>query len=133
MIPKALITLGLVVLIGCGNSGREVPERFTATGTVTIDGKPLEKGTISFASPEDAKLGLAPGIGTIENGEYEVDTRPGKKTVKISAMEEYGEADVTGVKAKRETIAAEFNEKTTLEADVTEEGENKFDFEVKAR
>lgn len=53
--------VALSAVLGCGNSGQL--ETAPVTGTVTLDGKPLEAGTILFR-PEAGRAGR----GKIENG-----------------------------------------------------------------
>jgi hypothetical protein len=61
---------------GCGSG------LATVSGEVTVDGAPLQKGTISFEALEgDAP----PARDEIRDGHYEVRTAPGKKRVRISA------------------------------------------------
>jgi hypothetical protein len=64
---------------GCNQAG----PRSTVSGKITLDDKPLEKGSISFY-PQDKK-GHTAG-GQIVNGEYLVsDVFPGKNKVEITA------------------------------------------------
>jgi hypothetical protein len=73
---------GLVVLVillaavGCGSTSMTA-----VSGTVTFDGTPIEKGTISFY-PVDRKS-VSTG-GSIVNGAYKVDVPPGTMKVHIS-------------------------------------------------
>ena len=76
----ALLTLPLV--IGCGKG------KITVTGTVSLDGKPVQKGFVSF-QPEDG-TGEAAG-GQIANGEYKVAMLPGKKKVKVTVHQSIDE------------------------------------------
>jgi hypothetical protein len=78
--PKAAWLLAAVVLPvffgGCRKSS-------TASGTVTFDGRNLDKGFITFFPVDDP--GPTRG-GEIVNGKYEVSNlTPGKKRVHISA------------------------------------------------
>jgi hypothetical protein len=74
--------------LGCGDSSG-LPPRYRVSGTVTYNGKPLERGTINFA-PADGK-GRAAG-GTITDGRYSLTTQdpddgalPGKYKVSVVA------------------------------------------------
>jgi hypothetical protein len=80
----------VTAVLGCGDSSG-LPTRYRVSGTVTYNGKPLERGTISFA-PADGK-GRAAG-GTITDGRYSLTTQdpddgaiPGKYRVGILAKE----------------------------------------------
>jgi hypothetical protein len=59
----------LVVLSGCGGAVDEGPERYHVFGTVTFDGKPLERGMIYFA-PTEANPGPE-GYAKIVEGRYD--------------------------------------------------------------
>src|SRR5262245_8449621 len=76
---------GLLVL-GCGGDGRVVVK-----GTVRVNGKPAEEGTINFA-PLDGR-GPSTG-GKIENGTYVLEGKsavlPGKKRVSIAPVQKTG-------------------------------------------
>ena len=48
-----LIVVTPMCLVGCGGSGR--PKLVKATGTVTLDGKPLEGALVGFLPTTDAK------------------------------------------------------------------------------
>jgi hypothetical protein len=79
-----LLSVSLVSMVGCfGSSSGEVH------GTVTLDGKPVEKGTIEFV-PQD---GQGPTAGAeIANGRYTVLQVPvGTATVRIRASKVVGE------------------------------------------
>lgn len=81
MLASLAALLGAVV--GCGSASQA-----TATGSVTLDGKPIENGTISFV-PADGQSATAGG--RIENGQYSVELLPGAKRVEILATEVVGQ------------------------------------------
>jgi hypothetical protein len=95
MIGKTVVSLLVAVpvvaaVVGCGDSSG-LAKRYPVSGTVTYHGKPLERGTISFA-PADGK-GRAAG-GAITDGRYSLTTQdpddgalPGKYRVGILAKE----------------------------------------------
>ncbi len=121
----AFVALCCTVLLGCGPSG---PKTYTVTGTVKFNDQPLDKGQISFM-PKDGKT--APTGGPIVNGQYTVQALPGEKKVEITATREEGAVDPVMGKAKQvQYIAEKFNVSTTLEANVTPEGPNTFNFET---
>ena len=69
-IAVGLIAALALVVAGCGSSG---PEMASVYGTVTYQGKPLEKGTISFVSTDPERPNAS---GTIQpDGTYELQTR----------------------------------------------------------
>jgi len=64
-------------LAGCGRSG---PAEANVHGSVAFDGKPLEKGTITFL-PSDGK-GPTAG-GEIKDGQYSFRVPPGPKRIEV--------------------------------------------------
>lgn len=127
----ALIALSLTCLLGCGSGSQE--RTSTVSGTVKLNGEPLAAGTITFESPEDLKVGRASAAAEIKNGHYELKSTPGQKTVRISAPEEFGKPDETGTRNTRELLPAKYNANSTLKKNVTAEGPNQFDFELKSK
>lgn len=116
---------------GCHpGSSERIPPTYRVSGTVQINGAPLSNGFISMIGPEDAARGLAPAEGPVVAGTYDIQVRSGQHTVRITAPEEYGEVDATGIRSVRETVAAAFNTESTLTAEVKAEPENRFNFEV---
>lgn len=126
----AALLLG--TLSGCG--GKETgPEKFTVTGNVTVDGAPLEKGRIQFRAGGNGKA----FVGEITDGEYSLETEAGSMTVEITAsraipgkFDEGASPDDEPQPIMEMYIPEQYNSKTTLKADVTPDGENKFPFEL---
>lgn len=124
--------IGLLVCIscmaiGCGDAG---PTMFPVAGTVSLDGAPIAEGDIIFL---DADPSIAPDGGKIENGQFKMQAKPGKKRVEIRAsrLEKLpsGQAGAMGeTEAYVDYIPARYNLNTELTADVQESGENQFDF-----
>jgi hypothetical protein len=123
-----LILLTLVssaALVGCGDKG---PKKYPVSGTVTVDGKPVPKGSIVFANKGG---GNAPDAGTIVDGNYKFEATEGVKRVEITASrEKAGINPAMGAAPKEEYIPARFNTASTLEANVTAAGPNTFNFQV---
>jgi hypothetical protein len=116
------------LLVGCSND--QVGQ---VTGTVTVDGKPVEKGSISFF-PADGK-GSDAGE-TIENGTYTVKNVPvGAAKVKIRVPKVTGKKKLydTPESPYRETLSESlpnrYNDKTELSFDV-KPGKNEKNFEL---
>lgn len=128
----ALLLFALAGMTGCG--GTSQPDVGLVTGTVTMDGQPLENAAVVF-SPTNGR----PSMGiTDSSGQYELtyirDTKgaiPGTHQVRITTVEESVPDDYSGP-AFRETIPIKYNAETTLVADV-KPGENTFDFELESR
>lgn len=71
-LAAVLCALGLIPLLGCGDGG---PNRIPVSGTVTMDGKPVNGGVLSF-SPDASKGNTArlSCIAPIKEGRYELNT-----------------------------------------------------------
>lgn len=111
-------------MFGCGSGKHEV------TGTVTFEGTPIETGEIIF-EPEDGK-GPA-DAGSITDGKFLFECFPGKKKVLITATKVADKPAPDGLPNYVSYIPKEYNEQSTLTADVTAAGENSFDFELKKK
>jgi hypothetical protein len=86
-----LAVCGVVATTSCSTDDG-LGKRYPVSGTVTYNGKPLERGDISFV-PDDPK-GIG-ATGVIENGSYALSTgggndgaRAGKYKVTITAKED---------------------------------------------
>jgi hypothetical protein len=127
----ALCTLALtIVATGCGGDRLQ---RVPVSGTVTLDGQSLAKGSITFL-PVGA--GVAAG-GMIEGGTYAIvrddGPAPGSYKVEINATEPTGETiiDPVGnieVPQVRNPVPARYNRNTELTAEISATEPNVFDF-----
>lgn len=75
-------------LAGCGGSNLDPEGRVKASGAVTFDGSPLEKGTVTFVDDQ----GNSVAVGVVEHGSFTLSKSaslpgvpPGKYNVSISA------------------------------------------------
>src|SRR5438132_8085137 len=114
----AMLVLGLLsTSVGCGDG------KVRVHGTVTFDGKPVNRGVISF-DPADGK-GSNTG-GEIANGRFDLSGKalaaPGKKIVRIRAFRPSGRRIESGPPAPPGTlvdeieayIPAHYNDNSTL-------------------
>jgi hypothetical protein len=71
---ESILTIVLLgVLSGCSRG--DLPELAPVTGKVTLDGKPVRSGLISFVPDPSRGTDGTPGIGNIdENGNYRIAT-----------------------------------------------------------
>ena len=69
----------LLTVVGCG--GGDKPQYANVKGKVTFNGKPIEKGQITFAMD-----GRAPSTMTIVDGEFNGQAMVGTNKISISAM-----------------------------------------------
>ena len=131
------ICLAGVFLGGCNG----VPaNRAHVEGTVTLDGEPLEDGSIMFV-PAEGTEGVVAG-GEIVAGRYRLagNTGPaiGRNRVEISSprdtgrkIQQYGPG-TSEVPEIVERVAARFNSQSTLMVEV-EQGKNNLDFDVSSK
>ncbi|NIL97834.1 MAG: hypothetical protein GTO62_12100, partial [Planctomycetales bacterium] len=85
--PPALLVLPLALLAtiaGCSCTDRAQPVRYPVSGTVTLDGKPLPAGRITFVT---VSLSLIDGM-PIEKGRFSGQAAAGQRRVQISVLEE---------------------------------------------
>jgi hypothetical protein len=136
---SALVLILSLLGSGCGE-GDELP-REAVSGTVTLDGKPLEKGTIQFTPAAQGSQGAAvQGGGMIESGKYSIPRDrglvPGGYQVAIfsggSGKPAIGpNGPVTGGPSPaKETIPAKYNAQSKLKAEVKKGGPNDFPFDL---
>jgi len=120
----------LLSTLGCGR--KDLPELGYVTGTVTMDGKPLE-GAMVRVHPE---AGGREGVGiTDSEGKYELTyvggvegAKIGPSTVAIGTNWPDGEPR----EGEFETIPKKYNSATTLKV-IVEPGDNVFDFPLKSK
>jgi hypothetical protein len=139
------------VLSGCSQ-----PEsgRIKVSGTVTVDGEPMVLGTMLFLDLKQAHDGLTANVvdGKYRcysdwTGEAKVEIRAPKPGtgelapgVKLQITDEMMTADAKHALARsrrenrhQELVPAKYNTKTELKVTIVEDGENKFDFDVKTK
>lgn len=74
-----IATLVLAITMGCGTRG---PQPCDVTGTVTLDGMPIEHGQLIFR-PSDPHA--APRAATVRDGRYRVELPAGVMIVEVSS------------------------------------------------
>ena len=129
---SALATCGLFlcVAIGCGRSG---PELVDVQGVVTLDGRPLDRATVTFQPP----AGRFSVAETDAEGHYRLKFTnskfgaiPGTHTVRIISKVLYQEGVPNSGRA--ELLPAKYHENTVLTADVSpDNAEINFDLQSK--
>jgi hypothetical protein len=116
----------LLLLISLGCNSAETPAE--VSGIVLLGSEPLADGNIIFESLDNSK---APGAGVIKDGKYTIQDLPGAKKVKIQASKPGTKIDPVMKSAMPESILGpEFNEKTTLKAEIKPGKNEKIDFQV---
>jgi hypothetical protein len=136
---KLLVSLAaalwVVALTGCQRDGYGELGLVEATGTVTLDGKPLPKAKVSFEGDDKRSA-----VGTTDAAGryvlmYDSQTRgttPGKKTVRITLVEAgEGGGAAEGAAALKEPIPPRYNRQSELKADVSASNKT-FNFDLKS-
>jgi len=105
----------LAAIAGCGSRVG------TVSGSVTIDGQPVDQGVISYVPAEASGT---PATAQIVGGKYQVSTEVGKKFVQISApvvvgrRKEYEGPDAPLVEITEERLPPKYNSQTELTFEV---------------
>ena len=134
------IPVTLILLPICGGCSRQNRLDLQAvSGSVTLDSRPLDNGTIRF-TPTD-KEGLLGG-SAIAAGEYRIPKEkglpPGKYAVQISSARQRGASasasagppGTVGMAPLKERIPEKYNSKSQLTIEVKAEGGNTFNFDL---
>jgi len=125
---------------GCGGSSGKKIDRQSISGSVTLDGAPLDQGTIRFEPMSDVKEKTAAG-SLIQAGRYAISAAeglpPGKYIVSISAVEGAASTpaadpqDAMNAAAKEtpkaDRIPAKYNKNSELVVEI-KSGSNQHDF-----
>jgi hypothetical protein len=133
-----ILAVLIALLVGCGSKEKD---RKAVSGTVTFKGAPLNNATIRFL-PAAESTATSQATASIDDGKYELPASqglmPGKYQVSILSQKplrgpQGGKRKTPGAsKSKqREIIPERFNAKTTLECEVTPDGPNSFNFDLK--
>jgi hypothetical protein len=124
------ICLVAVCAVGCSSRPKDFPTLAAVTGTVTLDGQPLQKAVVMFLSEK----GVAASGVTDANGRYTLLYRGsadgaglGRNTVTVTTL-----PDDPNMGVVKERIPAAYNTQSTLTADVVA-GPNTFDFAMESK
>ena len=129
-----LCTVCVTILTGCSHT-----DRCGFSGNVTLNGEPVDRGTISFTSTSKSKETRSRSGTLIKLGKFEVSAEqgllPGKYSVRITsptpAVPTPGAPGILGLSTPRERIPPKYNIKTELEVEIDRETDNAFDFDLK--
>lgn len=123
-----------VIVCGCQEGAPKMTTRVDVSGTVFLDGKLMNApdAEISFSLP-----GEAPALMPIENGMFAGKAPVGDVRVEIRAMKQ-GEPVVMDGKpvegsGKYNFIAEQYNDKSTLKATISKDGEDDLKFNVESK
>jgi hypothetical protein len=130
-------------LCGCGGGATDSLPREAVYGTVTLDGKPLEGGSIAFDPDAQGQANPVSVGGNIIGGSYSISKAdgptPGKYRVSIyDAGADGGLApgEAPGAPAKKtkaSSVPAKYNANTTLSAEIKAGSSNKYDFTLTSK
>ena len=124
-----------MLCIGCADPSN----RAALTGTVTLDGKALPKGSFELIPIQGTK-GPTSG-GEIVNGKLYVEQQrsvmPGIYRVNIKANRPSGKKEIseyTGeeIEIPEQYLPARYNQKSELSIEVTSSGKNDFEFKLES-
>ena len=115
----------MITFIGCGS------DLVTVTGTVTLDGVPLEDAFVEY-TPQEPGGSVSYGR-TDANGKYEMmfslsekGAVPGDNVVRITTADVGDE----GVAGPKERVPKRYNEESELQADVVAGKANEINFDL---
>ncbi|QDU59506.1 hypothetical protein Pan216_03350 [Planctomycetes bacterium Pan216] len=116
MIRQCFVLFVGGLLLGCGAS--HAPGTYLVRGKVTLDGEPVEKGSVVL-DPKDGSGSAA--MGGVEHGTFEFRAPPGEKIVRFAAHRETMEKDEYGEKVVVSIIPDKYNGQSVLTATIAEE------------
>lgn len=143
-------SLLLGAVVGCNTSPQmryDSVQLVEASGTVTLDGKPLPNAVVTFESPETGQFAYgmtdSDGYYTLQFDSAVDGVTPGRKIVRISTTrkilglnseEEAGEGGGEGEGAaaaapEKELVPAKYNKSSELTVEVTPD-QTEYDFEL---
>lgn len=134
------VVLTALFVSGCG-AAKDPLGRLPISGTVTLDGVPLDKGAIRF-EPQDAQAGTPSGA-MIDKGRYELPRdqglAPGVYRVILTAAEASTENRTADEimnnpgPPPKELIPPSYNRQSKITVEVKAQGPNQFDFPIKTK
>lgn len=143
MILVLSFTACLLGTVGCGAENKM--GRLALSGTITLDGQPLDYGSIEFY-PEDIQgdsTGVSAGGVVSEDGSYSIPEAkglpPGKYVARIYSAFEKSETKGPvhlgpgPIVVHKERIPPEFNTQSKQIVEMTVAGPNTFDFNIKTK
>jgi hypothetical protein len=115
--------VGFVITLGCSRTDTVV-----VSGSVAWEGAPMTQGDIVFLSGDPH---VPASAGKITDGAFSFRTKPGEKRVEIRSFRLSGKKTPQGRPIGEMYIPNRYNDNSELKANVTIDGKNKFDFELK--
>lgn len=138
-IPAILVAVGIMAVTGCG--GKDGPVTVRVSGTVSLEGKPLDEGKITLTPIGETQGGSV--AGEIRDGKYDIPKSEGPLVngnyrVEISAIAKQGKSlpnvvDPGGpsLAVFEELIPPAYNRDSTLTMKTSDDkSANTFDFSL---
>jgi hypothetical protein len=134
----AAFSLGMVALF-CGVGGYD-SSLISVAGTVSLDGKPLESGTIRFICLSETQQ-LHVDVSLVQDGQYAISGSeslvPGTYQIQVRSYAQ--EADPKAIKpnadkippSQRILVPARYNLQSILQVKIQHGGLSRFDFDLK--
>ena len=126
-----VLVLLATVAVGCGSS-KKARELLPVSGSVTLDGKPLQEGEIYFKKTVAGEVDILP----IKDGHFEGRAGVGPRRVEIYAYHEKEVIPMPGEppeKTRENYIPARYNAQSTLTAEIAAESSAPLKFEITSR
>jgi hypothetical protein len=135
--PLVAAALGVIVLAGCGPHS----DRLEISGEVTLDGAPLNGGSIRFTSLSERTISTG---SNVEDGEFDIPQEkglpPGTYHVEITAPDRDSPpimvVAIPGeppIPVQPERIPAKYNTDSKQTFEVTADGDNHFVIDLSSR
>jgi hypothetical protein len=139
IVAAATACAGMALLLGCGGDSLG---RHAISGTVSVNGAPLQNGNVSFQPVE--KSSTTSGGAVVADGKYAVPRDKGLPTGKYRVVINAPKPGTGGEVAKgaapgeappppEELIPADWNANSEHTIEVTEKGPHEFKFEVSTK
>lgn len=113
-------------LAGCGGDPNIIP----VTGQITLDGSPLANAEVTF-TPSKFQAGSSMGT-TDENGNYELFHTVDQKGAYFGSHIVSISKDETSSRGVLQIVPPNYNRKSKLTAEVSQDGPNEIDFDLES-
>jgi hypothetical protein len=133
--PNMLLAAVILSSVGCSRGGRPEPPRYPISGTVTLDGKPLQEGKVQFVTVSQGLIEAFP----IRKGRFSGKAAAGERRVEFYIIKEvpYAESglmpmpgEVTPAIVKLQMLPPHLNTESTFSATVDPAEKNEFSFDL---
>ena len=134
---RLLVVLACSGMLGCG-ALEGGPQRAAVIGRVTVDGQPVENGSVQFIPTQGTSGPMAGAV--ITDGEYSLSKAQGPvvgtNRVQIRGTRKTGRTSRTHlgetIEERVSVVPEQYNTKSTLVREV-ESGKNVFDFDLTSK